>query len=229
MSLNQQIFRHVRIWANFEITVKEAISLYTLNDGTYDLTAMTRRKVVGRNKQLDKGTGRYSWKCHDPLNCEALVAFWKVGTCVQIWHMGANMDQHFLEKVLASWTLDFGHIWDHRYINIFSNLHGYYLLIFDMLRKLKRENVTCRSGFGISIGLLERIGELGYIAITPDSTKAYLEESFLEKLIYFSCELIICFTVSWTWMVWILQASSAQKSSKDWSYPRRQLACFILR
>ena len=31
--------------------------------------------VVRRNKQLDKGTGGQNWKCHDPLNCEALAAF----------------------------------------------------------------------------------------------------------------------------------------------------------
>ena len=32
-------------------------------------------------------------------------------------------------------------------------------------------NVTCRGSFGISISLLERIGELGYIAITMDGAK----------------------------------------------------------
>ena len=55
-----------------------------------------------------------------------------------------------------------------------------------------RENVTCRGGFGISIGRRERIGELGYIAITLGGAKAELEEFFLEKITYFSCELVIC-------------------------------------
>jgi len=55
-----------------------------------------------------------------------------------------------------------------------------------------RENVTCRGGFGISIGRREGIGELGYIAITLGGAKAELEEFFLENLIYFSCELITC-------------------------------------
>ena len=31
-----------------------------------------------------------------------------------------------------------------------------------------KENVTCRGGLGISISILERIGKLGYIAITLD-------------------------------------------------------------
>jgi len=35
-----------------------------------------------------------------------------------------------------------------------------------------RENVTCRGGFGISIGRPERIGELGYTAITLGGAKA---------------------------------------------------------
>ena len=35
---------------------------------------------VGRNIQLDEGTGRQFWKCLDPLNCVASVAFGKHGT-----------------------------------------------------------------------------------------------------------------------------------------------------
>ena len=73
-----------------------------------------------------------------------------------------------------------------------------------------RENVTCRGGFGISIGRPERIGELGYIAITLGGYMAKLEEFFLENLIYFSCELIISLAVSQPRMVRIPQASIAQ-------------------
>ena len=40
---------------------------------------------VGRNIQLDEGTGRQFWKCLDPLNCVASVAFRKRGTWVQTW------------------------------------------------------------------------------------------------------------------------------------------------
>ena len=52
---------------------------------------------MGRNKQLDGGGGggRQTWKCLDPLNCVASVAFRKHGTWVQIFHMGANMDLEF--------------------------------------------------------------------------------------------------------------------------------------
>ncbi len=73
-----------------------------------------------------------------------------------------------------------------------------------------RENVTCRGGFGISIGRPERIGELGYTAITLGGYMAKLEEFFLENLIYFSCELIICLAVSQPRMVRIPQSSIAQ-------------------
>ena len=40
-----------------------------VSEGEYDLTTKARRKVTGRNKQLDEDTGRKTWKCHDPLNC----------------------------------------------------------------------------------------------------------------------------------------------------------------
>ena len=60
-----------------------------VNDSTYYLMTKASRKVMGRNKQLDKGTGtgtcRKAWKCLDPLNCVALAAFRKHGTWVQTW------------------------------------------------------------------------------------------------------------------------------------------------
>ena len=46
-----------------------------VSKGKYNLMTKARRKVVGRNKQLDEGTGRQTWKCLDPLNCVASVAF----------------------------------------------------------------------------------------------------------------------------------------------------------
>ena len=66
-----------------------------VSKGKYNLTTKARQAFVGIKKQLDKGTGRQSWKCHDLLNCVALVAFRKHDTWVQIWHMGANMDLEF--------------------------------------------------------------------------------------------------------------------------------------
>ena len=54
------------------------------------------------------------------------------------------------------------------------------------------ENVTCRGGFGISIGRPETIGEPGYIANALDGAKAWLEEFFLENSTYFSCEVMVC-------------------------------------
>ena len=56
-----------------------------VSKGKHDLTTNARRKVMGRNKQLDEGAGRQTWKCHDPLNCIASVAFRKHGSWVQIW------------------------------------------------------------------------------------------------------------------------------------------------
>ena len=56
-----------------------------LNAGKYDLMTKARRKVMGRNKQPDKGAGRQSWKCLDPLNCVASAAFRKHDTWVQAW------------------------------------------------------------------------------------------------------------------------------------------------
>ena len=47
---------------------------------------------MGRNKQLDEGADRQTWRCHDPLNCVASVALRKHGTWVQIWHMGKEGD-----------------------------------------------------------------------------------------------------------------------------------------
>ena len=62
---------------------------YAVNEGKYDLTTKARRAVVGRNKQLDEGTGRPIWKCLDPLNCVTLGAFRKHDT------VDANMDLEF--------------------------------------------------------------------------------------------------------------------------------------
>ena len=50
-----------------------------------NLMTKARRMVAVRNKQLDKGTGRQIWKCLDPLNCVASVAFRKCCTWVQTW------------------------------------------------------------------------------------------------------------------------------------------------
>ena len=61
------------------------ITPHTLNDSKYNLTTMARWAVLGGNIQLDEGTGRQIWKCLDPLNCVASVAFWKHGTWVQTW------------------------------------------------------------------------------------------------------------------------------------------------
>ena len=57
----------------------------TVSKGKYNGTTKARRKVVGRYKQLDEGVGRQTWKCYDPLDCVALVAFKKHGTWVQTW------------------------------------------------------------------------------------------------------------------------------------------------
>ena len=57
----------------------------TVSKGKYNLTTKARWKVVGRNKQLDEGTGRQIWKFLDLLNCAALVTFGKHGTWVQTW------------------------------------------------------------------------------------------------------------------------------------------------
>ena len=53
---------------------------YRVSKGLYKLMTKTRQKVVGRNKQLDKGAGGHTWKCLDPLNCVASVAFRKHDT-----------------------------------------------------------------------------------------------------------------------------------------------------
>ena len=56
---------------------------HTLNDGPYDLMTKARWMVVGRNKQLDEGTGRQIWKCLDPLNCGSF------GCILKAWHQGS--------------------------------------------------------------------------------------------------------------------------------------------
>ena len=56
-----------------------------VSKGKYNLMTKARRNVMGRNKQLDEGTSRQTWKCNDPLNCVALVALRKHGTWVQTW------------------------------------------------------------------------------------------------------------------------------------------------
>ena len=40
---------------------------------------------MGRNKQLNEGAGRQTWKSHNPLNCVASAAFRKHCTWVQTW------------------------------------------------------------------------------------------------------------------------------------------------
>ena len=56
-----------------------------LNDSTYDLATKAKPAAVGRNKQLDKGAGRQTWKFLDLLDYVALAAFRKHGTWVQTW------------------------------------------------------------------------------------------------------------------------------------------------
>ena len=56
-----------------------------VNEGEYNLTTKARRKVMGRNTQLDEGAVRQTWKCHDPLICVASVGFRKHCTWVQTW------------------------------------------------------------------------------------------------------------------------------------------------
>ena len=53
--------------------------------GKYNRTTKARQNVVGRNKQLDEGAGRQTWKYHDPLNCVNSVAFRKHDKWVQTW------------------------------------------------------------------------------------------------------------------------------------------------
>ena len=56
-----------------------------VSKGKYDLTTKAKRKVVGRNKQLDEGTDRQTCKCRDPLNCVDSVVFRKHSTWEQTW------------------------------------------------------------------------------------------------------------------------------------------------
>ena len=58
---------------------------HRVSKGKYNLTTKARRKVLGRNKQLDEGVGSQTRKCHDPLNCVALIAFRKHDTWAQTW------------------------------------------------------------------------------------------------------------------------------------------------
>ena len=98
-----------------------------VSKGKYNLTTKARWAVEGRNKQLDEGAGRQIWKCLDPLNCVALAVFWKHGTWVQIWHMGANMDLTFSEYVCIisdSRPLGFGLRLDHLMSRNNSSPHG---------------------------------------------------------------------------------------------------------
>ena len=56
-----------------------------VSKGKYSLTTKARRAVVGRNKKLDEGASRQTWKYLDLLNCVSSVAFKKHDTWVQIW------------------------------------------------------------------------------------------------------------------------------------------------
>ena len=67
-----------------------------VNESEYNLMTKARRKVMGRNNQLDEGAGagRQTWKWNYPLNCVALHnkndkynnnTFRKLGTWVQTW------------------------------------------------------------------------------------------------------------------------------------------------
>ena len=59
------------------------------------------RMLVETNKQLHKGEGWQTWKCHGPLNCVALVAFRKHGTLVQIWISIFQVHLHKSRKLPA--------------------------------------------------------------------------------------------------------------------------------
>ena len=72
-----------------------------VSKGKYDLKAKARWAVVGRNEQLDKGTGRQTWKCLDPLNCVASAAFGKHGTWVQIWTWNFRRELYSAEPLTS--------------------------------------------------------------------------------------------------------------------------------
>ena len=75
----------------------------TLFDSMYDLTTNDRRAVMGKNTQLDEGTGRKTWKCLDPLHCVASAAFRKHSTWLQTWTW------HYQDKCMSQQSLDIGH------------------------------------------------------------------------------------------------------------------------
>ena len=58
---------------NSKLPLKSNSTPHTLTDSTYDLTTKARWAVVGRNKQLDEGTSRQTWKYLELLNCDASV------------------------------------------------------------------------------------------------------------------------------------------------------------
>ena len=44
-----------------------------VSKGEYNLTTEARWAVVGRNKQIDEGADRQTWKYIDPLNCIIII------------------------------------------------------------------------------------------------------------------------------------------------------------
>ena len=102
----------------------------------------------------------------------ASAAFWKH------WHMGAIMAHGckyglgiFGVHCMLSRSLDLGYrciaMAVITQVRMVSNS-----ISWGSVGMICRENVTCRGGFGISIGRPERIGELGYTAITLGGAKA---------------------------------------------------------
>ena len=60
--------------------MKQRLSIaHRVSKGKYNLTTNARRKAAGGNKQVDDNAGRQTWKCHDPLNYVAAVAFRRHG------------------------------------------------------------------------------------------------------------------------------------------------------
>ena len=59
----------------YHSTLTKTVKVFDYVAYARDLMTHARWAVVGRNKQLDEGAGRQSWKCLDPLNCVAPVAF----------------------------------------------------------------------------------------------------------------------------------------------------------
>ena len=208
------------IGANFETTVKRSNSTpHMPNDSTYDLTTKARQKVMCKNKQLDKGAGWITWKCLDPLNYVASVAFWKLGTWVQ------TCTWNFQGRTVPSWTLDLSHTRDCLSWAVTSQVHmvstsipliccanlrwkrnmqGQFRYIYWPTWKNRKAGIYC-----------DYTGWLRCLARGIYSLKLHLLLLWTGHML---CR-------SWTQMVRTPQASIAQVCSKDLSHLGRQLGC----